>query len=192
MKDGIIEIFKSIVDKVSEDLSIELTDFYGCIHVEKKPHIQYVFGNAQYIKDVLDTYSKSEETSSDKLPMIALFSPITEQRGNSEYFTEAKVNLLIACATTSDLSNDERLETSFKRILRPIYERLIYVLKTDMRFDWGYNPKISHEYSENYSYGKYGAYTESGDAVSEPIDAINIRSLDLKIKNINNCNRLKL
>lgn len=33
------------------------------------------------------------------------------------------------------------------------------------------------------SYGRYGAYTESGEAVSEPIDAINIRSMELIIKN---------
>ena len=34
--------------------------------------------------------------------------------------------------------------------------------------------KVKHSYSENYSYGRYGAYTDSGEAVSEPIDAINI------------------
>ncbi|MDC2643733.1 hypothetical protein PO234_22125, partial [Bacteroides ovatus] len=38
------------------------------------------------------------------------------------------------------------------------------------------------------SYGRYGAYTDSGEAVSEPIDAINIRSMEIKINNLN-CRR---
>lgn len=190
MNDGIIEIFRSVVCKVSEGLTIKLTDYAGNEHTEKNPYIRYIFGNAQYIKDSLDLYSKSEETTSVKLPLIALFCPINETRGSSEYYTEAKVNLLIACATTKDLSNEERLDKSFKNILRPIYEKLVSVLKSDIRFEWGYNPKIKHEYSENYSYGRYGAYTESGDAVTEPIDAINIRSMEIKIKKVTKCNRL--
>lgn len=188
MKDGIIEIFKSVVDEVSRGLIIELTDCYGNSYEEKNPCIQYIFGNAQYIKDSLDVYSKSEGTTSIKLPLIALFCPINEIRGTDNY-TEAKINLLIACATTKEMTNEERLKTSFQKILRPIYEKLISVLKSDKRFEWGYNPKIKHEYSENYSYGKYGAYTESGDAVSEPIDAIDIRSLEIKIKKVTMCKR---
>ena len=46
-----------------------------------------------------------------------------------------------------------------------------------------YTSIVPHEYSENYSYGRYGAYTESGEEVSEPIDAINIRSMELIVKN---------
>ena len=62
-------------------------------------------------------------------------------------------------------------------------------LERDRRLDWGYGGKIPHEYSENYSYGRYGAYTDaSGNAVSEPIDAINIVNLQVKVK-INNCTR---
>lgn len=74
---------------------------------------------------------------------------------------------------------------SFQNILRPIYNRLLDVLLDDMRFDWDFDDKIKHSYSENYSYGRYGAYTESGEAVSEPIDAINIRSMEITIKNPN-------
>ena len=59
MKDGIIEIFKSVVDEVSRGLIIELTDSYGISYEEKNPCIQYIFGNSQYIKDSLDLYSKA-------------------------------------------------------------------------------------------------------------------------------------
>ena len=76
---------------------------------------------------------------------------------------------------------------SFKNILRPIYNSLIGVLLENNRFDWDFD-KVKHSYSENYSYGRYGAYTDSGEAVSEPIDAINIRSMEIKINNLN-CRR---
>lgn len=77
---------------------------------------------------------------------------------------------------------------SFQNILRPIYNRLFDVLLEDNRFDWDFDDKIKHSYSENYSYGRYGAYTESGEAVSEPIDAINIRSMEIIVRN-SNCRR---
>ena len=77
---------------------------------------------------------------------------------------------------------------SFQNILRPIYNRLFDVLLEDNRFDWDFDGKIKHSYSENYSYGRYGAYTESGEAVSEPIDAINIRSMEIIVRN-SNCRR---
>ena len=65
-------------------------------------------------------------------------------------------------------------------------KRLLEVLYEDSRFDCDYDEKVKHSYSENYSYGRYGAYTDSGEAVSEPIDAIKY-TLDGN-KKINNLN----
>ena len=55
-------------------------------------------------------------------------------------------------------------------------------IRSNKDFDVDYNAIIPHDYSENYSYGRYGAFTESGEELSEPIDAINIRFLDIKVK----------
>ena len=106
-----------------------------------------------------------------------------------QFYTTAKVSLLIACSSTKEWSNEQRKVYSFENVLRPIYKRLMEVLERDRRLDWGYGGKIPHEYSENYSYGRYGAYTDAnGNAVSEPIDAINIVNLQVKVK-IQNCIR---
>ena len=66
------------------------------------------------------------------------------------------------------------------------HSRIFFVrfMTDDDRFDWGYG-KVNHGYSENYSYGRYGAYTEKGDALSETIDAINIKSMEITINNPN-------
>ena len=161
---------KEVVDAVSEK--------YG-------EDINYIFGNDNYIKDQLDTYTRSEDV--EKFPLVALFCPINETRGEIGIFSSAKINLVIACGTEKELSNEEREEESFKKILRPIYERLLEALKEDRRFDFGYKQIIKHEYSENYSYGRYGAFTSNNEEISESIDAIDIRNLEIKIRTLNTC-----
>lgn len=179
----IIDIISDVVKATAEDCSIIITHYRSGESEEKRcPDIHYVFGNARYVKDNLDEMSKSGVGAERKLPLIALFCPFQEKRDSPDYFSKATVNILIACSTSQGWSNEQRMEYSFKRILRPIYRRLIEALKDDGRIDFGYDDVVRHRYSENYSYGRYGAHTDTGDVVSEPIDAINITNLELTIK----------
>lgn len=179
----IVEIIGDVVKATAKGCNIlvsyrdETTEPIAC------PDINYIFGNAQYVKDRLDTMSKSVATNDMKFPLIALFCPFKEQRDTPDYFCKATVHILIACSSSKEWNNEERLVRSFRNILRPIYERLKEELLADGRIDFGYKDLMPHEYSENYSYGRYGAHTGTGDALSEPIDAINISNLELKIKN---------
>lgn len=179
----IIEIIGDVVRATTKDCNIVVTHCDGSCDKVECPEINYIFGNAQYVKDRLDAMSKADATNEMKFPLIALFCPFKEQRDTPGYFSKATVQMLIACPSSKDWSNEERLVLSFQNILRPIYERLKAELLADGRIDFGYNDLIPHEYSENYSYGRYGAHTGTGDALSEPIDAINISNLELKIKN---------
>lgn len=179
----IIEIISDVVKATAAGCNIKVTHLDGTIEAIVCPEINYIFGNAQYVKDRLDKMSKSVATNDLKFPLIALFCPFNEQRDVPDYFSKATVKILIAYSTHKEWSNEERLVLSFQNILRPIYERLKAELLADGRIDFGYKGLIPHEYSENYSYGRYGAHTGTGDALSEPIDAINISNLELKIKN---------
>ena len=197
MSSEIVDIFADVVNKVSQGLVITMPNALDpATFIEvSNPDISYIFGNARYFKDDLDDKSKAEVTNVTKFPVVCLFAPIKEKRNQQDpmkkqYYTTARVSLLIACSSVKDWTNEQRKVYSFENILRPIYFKLLEVLENDPRLDWGYGGKIPHEYSENYSYGKYGAYTDStGNAISEPIDAINIVNLQLKIKPINNCRR---
>lgn len=180
----IIEILAEVVEKTALGCSLVVMDGKGGWKTISCPKINYTFGNAQYVKDSLDVLSKPVIYTM-KFPLIALFCPFNEQRKSPEYYTKAKVRVLIACSTSREWNNEQRLHTSFVNILRPIYNRFLEALKEDGRFDFGYDEHVSHEYSENYSYGRYGAFTSTGEAVSEPIDAINITNLELKVKNPN-------
>jgi hypothetical protein len=181
----IIEILADVVKRTSGGCTLMVSDLKGGIREIDCPEINYTFGNAQYVKDRLDELSKTPHGNEIKFPLIALFCPFNEQRNSPDYHSKAKVRILIACSSRQQWSNEERLDTSFRNILRPIYGSFIEALKADGRFDFGYEGHVSHEYSENYSYGRYGAHTATGEAVSEPIDAINISNLELTVKNFN-------
>lgn len=181
----IIDIFADVVKKIPEGLEVIYTDSKDTQKVIKGLPVNFVFGSGQYVKDMLDVATKSDNTSPSKFPLIALFCPIVEERDSTEYWAKAKISLVIACSSNREWNNEQRHVTSFKNILRPIYNRLIEALLDDGRFDWGYEEKVKHGYSENYSYGRYGAYTEKGEAVSEAIDAINIKAMEITINNPN-------
>ena len=182
----IIEILADVVAATSIGCDLIVPDYVmGGLKAMECPNINYVFGNAQYVKDRLDELSKTPNGNNIKFPLIALFCPFNEQRNSPNYYSKAKVRVLIACATKQQYSNEQRRELSFGHILRPIYNRFIESLKSDGRLDFGYNNIVAHEYSENYSYGRYGAHTGTGDAVSEPIDAINISNLELTVRKPN-------
>lgn len=181
----IIEILSDVVAATSAGCSLMFPDGKGGLKRYDCPTINYIFGNSQYVKDRLDELSKTASGNNVKFPLIALMCPFNEQRNSPDYHSKAKVRILIAFATKQQYSNEQRLELSFRNILRPIYNRFMQALREDGRFDFGYNDTIAHEYSENYSYGRYGAHTGTGEEVSEPIDAINISNLELIVKKIN-------
>lgn len=181
----IIEILADVVRQTPIGCVVEVFDANnGSVPIEC-PEINYTFGNSQYVKDRLDELSKTPETNAMKFPLIALFCPFTEQRNSPDYHSKAKVHILIACQSSKEWSNEQRRVSSFANILRPIYRSFLKALLKDRRLDFGYKRVIAHEYSENYSFGRYGAQTSTGDEVSEPIDAINITNLELTIKNFN-------
>lgn len=179
----VIEILADVVKETAVGCDIVVIDRKRNFRTITCPEINYTFGSDQYVKDRLDVLSKSPRGNDIKFPLIALFCPFEEKRDSSEYFSKATVNILIANSSLKEWNNEERLVYSFQNILRPIYRRLIRCLKEDGRIDFGYEGVVPHNYSENYSYGRYGARTSAGDAVSEPIDAINITNLILKITN---------
>lgn len=181
----IIDILADVVAKTATNCNIKYYD--GTDFIEGDcPAITYCFGNAQYLKDCLDVNSKTYIKTICKFPIIHLFCPVKEQRNISGYHSKAKVNLIIACSTRQEYSNEQRLEYSFRNILRPIYRSFLNALREDKRLSLAYDEVIPHNYSENYSYGRYGALTPSGEEVSEPIDAIDITDLELIVK-LPNC-----
>jgi len=186
--DQIEKIFESVVQEVAESVTITKTSTGGATTEVEGIGINYIYGSAQYVKDMLDVRSKGVGSNMPlKFPLIALQTPNVMTVDSPDYAYRTKINLIIAMSSKKSWSNVQRMETSFERVLLPIYDKLIEVLLKDRRFDWGYGSLeyVPHTMSKNFDYGRYGAMTPSGEEVSEPIDAIDIRSLEIKVKNQN-------
>lgn len=180
------KIFKSVVDAVAKSVVVTKTGPAGTTVQVEGIDISYIYGSAQYVKDMLDVRSKGVGSNLKlKFPLIALQTPNVQTVDSPDYAYRTKINLIIACSSRKEWSNEMRMETSFERVLLPIYDRLIEVLKGDSRFNWGYGDieYVPHTMSKNFDYGRYGAVTPSGQEVSEPIDAIDVRSLEIKVNN---------
>lgn len=181
----IVDIIADVAARVAQGCTISFVDRKGRVKEVPCPPVTYLFGNAEYLKDTLNDFGNIPNARESKFPLIHLFCPFVEERRTADYRSKATVRILIAYCTTREMSNEQRKCESFENVLRPIYRRFIEALRQDTRLEFGYDGIVEHDYSENYSYGKYGAYSGSGEAVSEPIDAIDITNLRLTVKQIN-------
>lgn len=148
--------------------------------------INYMWGDWTYIANQLTLWGKIDETESQKYPLICLFSPFTENKTQSRYYCTTNVDLLIATATESGLTNEERERCTFEPILRPIYTHFMDALLESRYFDFDKN-HVSHSYSENYGYGSRGIMMSEGKRFGDLIDGIDIKNLLLNVKKKNNC-----
>lgn len=174
----IIDIIRDVVSRVSAKM------LEG-----GSSEVQFLHGSSVYIKEVLDILTQSSETANYKYPLVVLFTPIEEERNVPELYTSAELQVSILNGSVRNWTNDERERFGFCEVLRPIYRLFLEELKKDKRIRKEYDGNIPHRYSENYSYGRYGAVDANGEMLSDPIDAINIKSLRLKVKPNKNCTR---
>lgn len=79
MELDITELFEEVVRKLPEGLEILYPNGKGGAKIVKSPRLNYIFGSSQYIKDILDEYSKSpgqSEKSSRWLHSLLQFMKI--------------------------------------------------------------------------------------------------------------------
>lgn len=151
---------------------------------EKRGHaVNYIFGDSSYMRENLLQMSKSKEVEGLKYPLVGLYSPFEEQRDSDGYFCRGNVNMILAVRTVAGYTNEQRLDISFKGFLRPFYNDFIEVLKSSQKLDFGYSGIVPHVYVENYSFGRRGAIDADGESLSDKIDAIEIKNLELTVKN---------
>ena len=62
----ITELFEEVVKKLPEGLEILYPNGKGGTKVVKSPKLNYIFGNSQYIKDILDAVSYTHLTMPTK------------------------------------------------------------------------------------------------------------------------------
>lgn len=147
-------------------------------------NVNFVFGDSSYIREQIRVLKACPDTAVSRFPLIGLYVPVEEMKDSDDYYCKADVSLIIAVNTSRDYTNEQRLEISFKGILRPLYEAFISSVKECGKFDFGYGNPV-HSYTENYSFGRRGSFDVDGKELDEKIDAIEIKNLELTVKNQN-------
>lgn len=141
--------------------------------------VNFIWGDSAYIREYLLTLKKSSATAPYRFPLIGLYSPFDERKNNG--VVSASVSLILAVNTLAGYTNEQRLDVSFKEVLRPLYNDLLKALEDSRVFDVPYQG-FNHTYVENFSFGKRGALDVDGKEIDEKIDVIEIKNLDLTLK----------
>lgn len=106
----IVEIFSDICKRVSSEVGYD---------------VNYIFGDSTYIREAILTQKKIPQTATKRFPLIGLYTPFVEDKTDSKVYCKADVNIIIAVNTLKDYTNEQRIEVSFKGLLRPLYDALI-------------------------------------------------------------------
>jgi hypothetical protein len=119
-------------------------------------------------------------TQKDKFPLIFLNSPTIEFsfKGEQGYATIGQI--VIATSSLHNLTSDIREIQSFKFILRPLYNLFIESL-----FAYGFlTQDVEIKAKEHFFYGKDDKSGTSGHLFCDYVDAIEIKNLKIKLKQI--------
>lgn len=172
------DIFRNIVKRVSNDLGYD---------------VNYQFGEWKQISAIMEKMSKSSFSEMKKYPLIALFTPIIEDKSIPNLYCQATVRMLIATRTLSGYTNEQRLAISYKEKLYPAYESLIKNIQDEKLFDFGPRSVVEHRYSDNMRYGSRGVYgSDEKIPFCDLFDGIDIMDLKIRVKPENNCKRIRI
>lgn len=149
------------------------------LNKDRQVPVNFVWGDSAYIREYLLSLKKSSSTAAYRFPVIGLYSPFDERKNNG--VVSASVNLILAVNTLVGYTNEQRMEVSFEKVLRPLYSELMKALEGSKSFNVPYKG-FDHTYVENFSFGKRGALDVDGKEIDEKIDVIEIKNLDLTLK----------
>ena len=149
------------------------------LNKDRQVPVNFVWGDSAYIREYLLSLKKSSSTAAYRFPVIGLYSPFDERKNNG--VVSASVNLILAVNTLVGYTNEQRMEVSFEKVLRPLYSDFLKALEGSKSFNVPYKG-FDHTYVENFSFGKRGALDVDGKEIDEKIDVIEIKNLDLTLK----------
>lgn len=166
----IIDLFKSITEKLKTDLN--------------KPTLNFQHGHHREITSILTEMSKNPTNSAKKYPLIALFQDFEEVRKGD--FINVKLQMIVATLTKNTLTAPERYTQSFRPELYPIYDALLDAIARSTYFDEATVKQIEHTKIDRLFWGRNGLYGSESNIFNDYIDCIEIKDLKLKVK-LKNC-----
>ena len=147
-------------------------------HNPKICGISYLYGSLKEILTILQTWAQNPTKKCLRYPIVMLIEDFPVNNTNA-YYSQAKLNIIIATDTTLTYSSAERQINTFDPVLTPIYNELMSQIGK-CPFFVVYNPQkdMPHSKIEHKLWNKSKDKTEIGDY----IDAIEIKGLTLKLE----------
>lgn len=176
---SISDAFKSVVEQVEADITADNSLNWGTL--PKKVYFKQ--GTLKEINTVLTAYSTSQEFSAKKYPLICLIRDVKESLELQQYglATNFKCRLLIINFTLPAYRADDRELLNFKPILLPIFESLIRQIGKSKNFGM---PTVKDMQITKYDCYFYGSSENNKNIFNDYVDAIDIESITLRLKNI--------
>lgn len=117
-----------------------------------------------------------------KFPLVWLVMDYPERRGRTlDLYSENRTQIIIAVDTDPELTMQKRAEQVYLPVLYPIYAHLLNELARDRRFQTLNRNMIPHTKVDRPYWS--GGSNKAGESLfDEPIDAIEIKDLEIEIK----------
>lgn len=162
-----------------EERLIELFETLPAIKYNGKDYnVSLEVGNDKDLNRFLN--SKQKENGVNIYPLVWVQTPIRSDLNN--LFSEAPIRLVIATLTNDNLSNKQRIKTTFKDVLNPTFQNVLTALKQS-----GFTQIIRDEYIRT-NFFNYGTIDNTKHVTTDIWDAIlletNIRIDSNCLKNI--------
>lgn len=161
----IIDIFRTITNKSSVNLSMSLN---------------YMHGHPKEITDSLTEMTRNPTAAAGKYPLVALFQDFEEDKSGD--FIKVKLQMIIAVLTKNTMKAPERYDASFRPYLYPIYNELIQVIARSGYFNESTVKQVKHIKIDRLFWGRNGLYGNQGNIFNDFIDCIEIKDLTLNVK----------
>lgn len=175
---SIKEAFKKVV--AATDAAIQANAALNFGTLSKRVH--FMHGHPKEIVALLQAYSQSPTHKNQKYPLIALIRDIREELSDHLYgfSTSFKGRLVICTITKPEYRADKREELNFIPILHPIFEEFINQLS--LSEDFG-TPTVDEMKIVKFDRYYWGTQSADANKLNDCIDAVEIESISLKIKN---------
>ena len=145
--------------------------------------VSYQYGHPIEIIENLQEMSLNLTQSAAKYPLIALFTDVSETKGEADGVDmSVKLHLIIATLTLNSYKSPERLTLNFTPVLYPLYEQLLKSIASSGYFLNPNAEKIEHEKVDRFFWGKNGLYLNTGNVFNDYVDCIEVSNLKLTVK----------
>jgi hypothetical protein len=165
----IVDEMKLVVDKVNQELYLK--------GFQKLP-VYYKYGHPKEISSRLQELSNSPTEGHKKFPLIILFTDITIEKSVPGFYGSVSLRMLVANITEPTYISEDRTELNFKPVLHPIKEELIKQIGLHGQFT--YEDELTYDETDMYF---YGSQINNKNIFNDYIDAIELKNIQVNIKN---------